>query len=80
MQIIPQQDILQIDLNLRMSQNTDIISVRYVNWFEQSPFSSEKIFSRRNAKVNTEPCTAELSISWAEAASEVGNQLIIFFL
>lgn len=34
MQIIPQQDILQVDLNLRMSQNANIISVRYVNWFE----------------------------------------------
>lgn len=34
MQIIPQQDILQVDLNLRMSQNANIISVQYVNWFE----------------------------------------------
>lgn len=34
MQIIQQQDILQINLNLRLSQNINNISVRYVNWFE----------------------------------------------
>lgn len=34
MQIIEQQDILQINLNLRLSQNINNISVRYVNWFE----------------------------------------------
>lgn len=39
-QIIQQQDILQINLNLRLSQNINNISVRYVNWFEQGPFSS----------------------------------------
>lgn len=62
MQIIPQQDILQINLNLRMSQNTNIISVRYVNWLERSPFNSEKIFSSRSDKTNTQPYTAENSI------------------
>lgn len=49
---IIQQDILQINLNLRLSQNINNISVRYVNWFEQGPFSSGN--KKKNQRTNTQ--------------------------